>query len=277
MQVAILSGKGGTGKTLVSVNLAYLDDNSQYVDCDVEEPNGLLYFNLDKINKEEVNIKIPKVDHDKCIGCQKCSNFCKFNALAFILDKVRVFKELCHSCGGCKLVCPVEAISETNKAIGYTYEGQYENTKIYSGEMTIGVESGVSIIEELLSKVKQSNLNTFIDSPPGNGCSVMESIKDADYCLLIAEPTIFGKHNLNMVYQLAETFHKKVGIVINKYSGNLIIDNYAKQNNIKIIGRIPVDLELAKLNSEGQIVAKIPKYKVAFQNILDQIHKDVML
>ena len=277
MQVAVLSGKGGTGKTLVSVNLAYLEKNSQYVDCDVEEPNGLLYFKLETKKTHEVNIKIPKVDHDKCIGCEKCSNFCKFNALAYILDKVRVFKDLCHSCGGCKLVCPVGAITEVDKTIGYVHEGEYENTKILSGEMIVGVESGVPIIDELLKNAQESELNTFIDSPPGNGCSVMESIKDSDYCLLIAEPTIFGKHKLNMIYQLAKTFHKKTGIVINKDSESKIIDLYAKENNIPIIGRIPMDLELAKNNSEGIIVSSLDKYRPLFQQILNDIHKEVVL
>ena len=199
MQIAILSGKGGTGKTLLSVNLSYLAENGTYVDCDVEEPNGLLYYQLENKKTEEVSIKIPVVNHDLCNGCEKCTDFCKFNALAFILDKVRVFKDLCHSCGGCKLVCPTNAISEIDKTVGYIHSGKIFDTNIYSGEMIVGLESGIPIIDELLNQVKNSSRNVFIDSPPGNGCSVMESIRDSNYCLLIAEPTIFGLHNLNMV------------------------------------------------------------------------------
>ncbi|XFA98532.1 4Fe-4S binding protein [Candidatus Izemoplasma sp. B36] len=277
MQIAVLSGKGGTGKTLLSVNLSYLADNATYVDCDVEEPNGLLYYKLKEKQTEDVKIKIPVINHEECIGCEKCTNFCKFNALAYILDKVRVFKDLCHSCGGCKLVCPTGAISEVDKVVGYVHSGSMFDTKIYSGEMIVGVESGVPIIDNLLKKVEDSDRLVFVDSPPGNGCSVMESIKDADYCLLIAEPTIFGLHNLNMVYKLAKVFDKKIGLVINKYTDNNMINNYAKENNIKIVGTIPMDLELGKLNSEGEIVASNSKYKPIFNDILKTIKKELVL
>ncbi|XMB73155.1 ATP-binding protein [Mycoplasmatota bacterium WC30] len=276
MQIAVLSGKGGTGKTLLSVNLSYLAKDSVYVDCDVEEPNGLLYYQLSKTNIEEIFRKIPVVDHNKCIGCKKCSEFCKFNALAYILDKVRVFKELCHSCGGCSLVCPVDAIEEKNKGIGRIKSGMYEDTLIYSGELNIGEESGVPIINELLKKVKDSKQEVFIDSPPGNGCSVMESIGDADYCLLVAEPSIFGLHNLNMVYNLAKVFKKKIGLVINKQIDNDLINNFAEENNIKIVGEIPMDLDLGRINSNGEIVAKNKKYKPLFETILNNIHKELL-
>ncbi len=271
MQVAVLSGKGGTGKTLLSVNLSYLAKNSIYVDCDVEEPNGLLYYDIPNIKEEIVYTKYPVVNHDQCIGCRKCTDFCQFNALAFILDKVRVFKELCHSCGGCKLVCPVEAIEEKDKEIGLVKSGFYESTEVYSGEMKPGEESGVPIIKELLKKVKNSNKNVFIDSPPGNGCSVMESISDADYCLLVAEPSIFGLHNLNMVYNLVNKFNKKSGLVINKSTDNNLIREFAKEHNIKILAEIPMDLELGKINSDGNIVAKDNRYKNIFEDIIAQI------
>ncbi|MCK4551348.1 MAG: ATP-binding protein [Tenericutes bacterium] len=277
MQIAILSGKGGTGKTLLSVNLSYLAENGTYVDCDVEEPNGLLYYQLENKKTEEVSIKIPVVNHDLCNGCEKCTDFCKFNALAFILDKVRVFKDLCHSCGGCKLVCPTNAISEIDKTVGYIHSGKIFDTNIYSGEMIVGLESGIPIIDELLNQVKNSSRNVFIDSPPGNGCSVMESIRDSNYCLLIAEPTIFGLHNLNMVYNLVKVFNKKVGIVINKASENSIIEDYALENNVNIIGRIPMDLELGRINSEGKIVASYDEYKPLFTDILTNIYKELNL
>ena len=277
MQVAVLSGKGGTGKTLLSVNLSYLADNSTYIDCDVEEPNGLLYYKLEKKTTQDIKIKIPKIDHDKCIGCEKCTNFCKFNALAYILDKVRVFKDLCHSCGGCKLVCPTGAISEIDKVVGHVYSGEIDSTQIYTGEMIVGVESGIPIIDNLLSKVKDSNRFVFVDSPPGNGCSVMESIKDANYCLLIAEPTIFGLHNLNMVYNLAKKFDKKIGLVINKYTNDNIINDFAIEHNINIIGTLPMDLDLGRLNSEGYIVSKDLRYKPLFSSILENIKKEFSL
>jgi len=277
MQIAVLSGKGGTGKTLVSVNLARLAKDSIYVDCDVEEPNGLLYFKIPNIEEEIVYTKYPVIDHDKCIGCRKCTNFCQFNAMAFILGKVRVFKELCHSCGGCKIVCPAKAIEEKEKEIGKIKHGYHDSTEVFSGEMVLGEESGVPIIKALLNKVENSNKTIFIDSPPGNGCSVMESIRDADYCILAAEPSIFGLYNLNMVYQLTKNFQKKVGLVINKSTDDNLIREFAAENEVKILGEIPMDLELAKINSEGNFVSQISRLGTIFEDILAQALSEVSL
>ncbi len=275
MQVAVLSGKGGTGKTLVSVNLSYLAKDSVYVDCDVEEPNGLLYYKLKDTAQEHVNVKIPVVNHEQCIGCKQCTEFCEFNALAYILEKVRVFKDLCHSCGGCKLVCPQNAITEFDRSIGKITSGFYNETEVFSGKMNVGIESGVPIIKELLKKVLNKKKDVFIDSPPGNGCSVMESISDADYCLLVAEPSIFGLHNLKMVYALVKVFNKNIGLVINKCNDDDIIKDFAKANKIKIVGEIPMDLELGRLNSNGEIVSKYSQYSWLFKDILNNVYKEV--
>lgn len=275
MNIAVLSGKGGTGKTLLSVNLSYVAENSVYVDCDVEEPNGLLYYQIDDLLEEPVYTKVPVINHELCDGCRKCTDFCKFNALAFINGKVKVYEDLCHSCGGCKLVCPQKAITEEPKKLGVVKSGKYDDTLVFSGELKVGEETGVPIIDTLLKKVSNLDKIVFIDSPPGNGCSVMESIKDSDYCVLVAEPSIFGLHNLNMVYNLAKVFNKKIGLVINKATDNPIINNYAKENNIEIIGEIPMNFELGKLNSEGNIVSKNDKYRPVFESILNNILKGV--
>ena len=275
MRVAILSGKGGTGKTLLSVNLARIAQESVYVDCDVEEPNGLLYYKIPDMEEHTVYTTYPEIDHDQCVQCQKCSDFCKFNALAFILGKVRVFKELCHSCGGCEIICPVNAIHEKEKSLGKIFHGYYGSTEIYTGEMNPGEESGVPIIKELLKKVEQTDKLVFIDAPPGNGCSVMEVVRDADYCILVAEPSIFGLHNLKMVYELANKFEKKIGLVINKKTTDMMIDDFAKTNNLSIISEIPMDLELGKINSNGEFVTDHERYIQPFREILSAIYKEV--
>ncbi len=274
MQIAVLSGKGGTGKTLLSVNLSHLANNSVYVDCDVEEPNGLLYYKIPKIEEEIVYTQYPVVNHDTCIGCRKCTDFCQFNAMAFILGKVRVFKELCHSCGGCKIICPVNAIEERDKELGKIKHGFYQGTEVYSGEMRVGEESGVPIIKALLKKVENIDKTVFIDSPPGNGCSVMESISDADYCVLVAEPSIFGLHNLNMVYTLAKNFNKKVGLVINKATDDEIIKKFALDNQINVLAEIPMDLDLARINSNGNFVSDDSRFRPLFMTILDKVLRE---
>lgn len=275
MQIAILSGKGGTGKTLLSVNLSYLAKDSIYVDCDIEEPNGLLYYKTDNVREEVIYTTVPVIDHSICTRCGKCTVFCEFNALANILDKVRVFKELCHACGGCQLVCPVGAITEEAKELGLIKSTQYEDTLVISGEMRIGEESGVPIIKQLLKRVRNQKEITFIDAPPGNGCSVMESISEADYCLLVAEPSIFGLHNLTMVYRLAKKFNKKIGLVINKSTEDNLIRDFAKKEAIQIIGEIPMNLDLGNANSKGEIVAKEERFRGYFEPILTKVLEEV--
>ena len=202
MRVAVLSGKGGTGKTLVSTNLAAVLKKSVYVDGDVEEPNGHLFFKPRSIENKKVKVKIPVVDNDRCTACRECVEFCRFNALALVANKLIVFEDICHSCGGCVRLCPENALSEKDKVIGEIKIGTSGGVKVYSGILNTGEVSGVPVIDGLLEGIKDEDDPILIDCPPGSACIVMESIRDADYCILVAEPTLFGLHNLKMVYEL---------------------------------------------------------------------------
>ena len=272
MKIAVLSGKGGTGKTFISVNLTFAAGNSNYIDCDVEEPNGHLYFKPEILKNEKIYVKIPLVDKEKCNGCRKCVEFCKFNALAYIKDNVFVFEDICHSCGGCSLLCPEKAISEKDKEIGEVHEGIFKDSNIYTGILNTGEETGVSIIKELLTNAYNKPY-TFIDCPPGSSCSVMESIKDADYCILVAEPTLFGVHNFDMVYNLVKIFDKPFGAVLNKcLDGENPAEEYCKKNNIKILCKIPFEHELGKINSNAEIASeKNEKYHSLFSSLLKSV------
>ena len=272
MKIAVLSGKGGTGKTFISVNLTFAAGNSNYIDCDVEEPNGHLYFKPEILKKEKIYVKIPQVDKEKCNGCRKCVEFCKFNALAYIKDNVFVFEDICHSCGGCSLLCPEKAISEKDKEIGEVHEGIFKDSNIYTGILNTGEETGVSIIKKLLTNAYNKPY-TFIDCPPGSSCSVMESIKDADYCILVAEPTLFGVHNFDMVYNLVKIFDKPFGAVLNKcLDGENPAEEYCKKNNIKILCKIPFEHELGKINSNAEIASeKNEKYHSSFSSLLKSV------
>ncbi len=279
MTIAVLSGKGGTGKTLVSVNLATVAEKSIYLDCDVEEPNGHLFFNPENIQEQDIPIKMPIVDKELCNGCRKCVDFCKFNALAYIKDKVVVFEEVCHACGGCSIVCPQNAISEIDKVIGKIQKGKSDHVDVRTGILNIGIAAGIPIIDQLLEDNKNapSGVTTFIDCPPGSACSVMESIKDADYCVLVAEPTIFGVHNLSMVYELVKLFNKPFGVVINKaLEGENLVEEFCQEHKAKILEKIPYDQELGTLNSNGLIAAREnAKYKDLFSGLLARIRKEV--
>lgn len=276
MKIAILSGKGGTGKTLLSVNLASVSQNSNYVDCDIEEPNGHLFFKPNITNTKKVSVKIPLVDEKKCIGCKKCVHFCKFNALAYT-KKVLVFEDICHSCGACMFVCPENAISEKDRVIGKVNIGDSEDVGVFTGILNIGEASGVPIIKSLLDEIEDKDEITIIDAPPGSACVVMDTIKDVDYCVLVAEPTEFGAHNLNIVYELVKLFKKSFGVVLNKtLDGNNPSEDFCNSKGIKILGRIPYNNNLADLNSKSLIVSReLSVFREQFEEILDNITKEV--
>ena len=290
MRIAVLSGKGGTGKTLVSVNLAaVLGNNVSYVDCDVEEPNGRLFFKPADVSDTAVSVKIPVVDSGLCNGCRKCVSFCKFNALAIIKDKVLVFEEVCHSCGGCELLCPQKAISEKDRVIGKIEAGRSGDVNVFTGILNTGEVSGVPVIRKLLEMTgddatcEQSPAkgggDVVIDCPPGCACVVMESIRDADFCILVAEPTIFGVHNLNMVYDLVSMFGKKFGVVLNKClddGSENPAETFCNEHGINIVGRIPFSKELGLINSNGDIISRVnDSYKELFAGILDNVKRDL--
>jgi MinD superfamily P-loop ATPase len=273
MKIAILSGKGGTGKTLVSVNLASVLEHATYVDCDVEEPNGHLFFKPHNLEDETIMVKIPVVDFDKCTGCRTCVSFCKFNALAYIGNRVKVFDNICHACGGCQLVCPEHAIYEIDKNIGTIKTGESDTVHVITGILNTGEESGVPIIKKLLEKVSDAHQTVILDCPPGSSCMVMESIKTADYCVLVAEPTTFGAHNLKMVYELVTLMGKPHGCVLNKV---LDFENpsedFCKRHEIPIVGRFPFDADMGRTNAEGEIISRVDDaYKEKFLELFQQI------
>lgn len=274
LTIAVLSGKGGTGKTLVSVNLAAATEAAVYLDCDVEEPNGHLFFKPDITSEETVSAKIPLIDIEQCNGCRKCVDFCKFNALAFIKNKPVLFKDVCHSCGGCVLLCPQKAISEEEKVVGKIQSGMSGQVRVYTGCLNAGEASGIPIIKELLKKsATETALPVFIDCPPGSACSVMESIKDADYCILVAEPTVFGVHNLKMVCDLVEVFHKPHGVVLNKcLESENPAEEYCKEHHVPILGRISYESKLGSISSNARIAAREnDRYRELFSTLLDTV------
>ena len=276
MKIAVLSGKGGTGKTLVSVNLAAVADEAVYIDCDVEEPNGHLFFKPADITSEKISVKIPVVDESLCNGCRICVDFCKFNALTYINNQLKVFETICHSCGGCTLFCPVKALSEKDKIIGEVQSGSSENVSVITGILNTGEASGIPIIKKLLDAPSGGKEITFIDCPPGSACIVMESIKDADYCILVGEPTLFGVHNFNMVYELVTLFDKPHGAILNKcLEGENPAERFCIDKNIKILGRIPFDNEIGTLNSNARIlVREHPKFRELFSSLLQIVTKE---
>lgn len=278
MKIAVLSGKGGAGKTFISVNLAVASEKSTYIDCDVEEPNGRLFLKPENVETKEVFTCIPAFDANKCTGCKECVKFCHFNALVYIKNKPKVFNDVCHFCGGCKLVCPNDAITEDKRKVGIIEQGFHNNVKVITGVLNTGESSSIPVIKQEFKEKIQDGV-VIIDSPPGSACSVMESISDADYCVIVAEPTAFGFHNFKMVYELCKILNKKCGIVINKVDESYTpLTDFCKENDLEVILEIPYDERIASENAKGNIASEIfPNIKDKFVQVLSHIEKQVTL
>ena len=273
MKIAVLSGKGGTGKTFVSINLACALKKATYVDCDVEEPNGHLFLKPEQVRKEPVSILLPAFDEQKCDGCRKCVDFCHFNALLYLRKKPIVFPEICHSCGGCQLVCKQGAIHEVEHEIGCVDVGMHRSVRCISGWLHPKEVSGIPVIEKALSLANSDAV--VIDCPPGSACSVMESVKDADVCLLVVEPSAFGFHNFKMVYELVTLLKKPCMIIINKeIEPYQPLEDFCKEHHVSIGARIPFSKRLAAFTAKGHIAyEEDEQMRILFDSILSRIQE----
>ncbi|NLK62602.1 MAG: ATPase [Fusobacteria bacterium] len=270
MKIAILSGKGGTGKTTISTNLFHIAENFTLFDTDIEEPNTHIFLKGDILDESDIHTYYPVVN-EKCNLCGKCGDLCKFNAIIPAKSKVIVFKESCHFCGGCKIVCAQNAIEYEKREIGKIYKKSYSDKEYYYGKLNIGELSGVGIISNLNS-IRDNYENTITDCPPGTSCSTVEALMGVNYAILVTEPTPFGVSDMKMVVELLKKLKIKFDVIINKAClGDDEIYKYCKSENIEIIGELPFNKEIAKLNSNGKLITNDKKYYNIFKKILMKI------
>ena len=271
MRIAVLSGKGGAGKTFVSVNLAAVVGGGTYIDCDVEEPNGRLFFKPENLETAEVSTRIPAFDPALCTGCRRCVDACRFNALLYITGKPMVFTEVCHSCGLCAMVCPEKAIREEPRPVGVISRGSHGDTEVITGILNPGEASGVPVIQAALKAGTGDRV--IIDCPPGSACSVQESLSDADFCILVAEPTAFGFHNFQMVCELVQLLGRPCGVVINKMDAPYEpLEAFCRENHLPVLLRIPYDRELAESTARGRIACEqSDAVRAAFRQLYEKI------
>lgn len=273
MIISVASGKGGTGKTTVSTNLALsIGNNVQLLDCDVEEPNAHLFLNPVIKKKEPVIAPVPEIDLEKCTFCKKCMDICRFGAIAVLKKDVLVFDTLCHSCGGCFEVCPENAVSEKKRALGTIEHGAVNGISFVHGRMDIGQVMAPPIIKKVRSYT-DPDLVTIIDAPPGTSCPVIAAMNNADFILLVTEPTPFGLHDLKLAVETVRVLGIPHGLVINRAGlGNDDVKRYAETENLPILMEIPFDRKIAEIYSSGRMVVdNLPEYKEKFQALFEQI------
>lgn len=274
MNIVFLSGKGGTGKTTISTNLAYLNGYN-YFDCDVEEPNGHIF--LKPIINKKINSGVlnPNIDMKKCTLCNKCVENCQFGTLVNTKKTIMIFNELCHGCGTCSISCEYDAITEKKRTIGRVEIGSYTKGKFVRGVLNVKEPLAVPVIKDV-KKFIYRNENNIIDSPPGTSCTVVETLEDSDFAVLVTEPTKFGLSDLKMAISVVEKMKIKFGVVINRSDfDDKIILNYLYKNSYDLIGRIPYSMKAARLYSKGEMMISDMEFRGYFEKLNKAILKRV--
>ncbi len=294
MRITIASGKGGTGKTTIATSLALSLTSRQtsreltnwadhqesqaeiiFLDCDVEAPNAHLFLNPRLEQKEDVSILIPQVDENTCTYCGRCAEVCPWHAIAVVGKRVLVFPQLCHGCGSCTLVCPEGAISEFPNPIGIMEAGSAGKGITFArGVLNVGEPMAVPIIRKMKKWQPASPEKTLIiDASPGTTCPVVEAMREADFVLLVTEPTPFGLHDLRLAVQVASELNIPAGVVINRDGvGDRKVDDYCQEVDLPVLMRIPLDPIIAKGIARGKPLTEIrPEYTRRFQDLYTEV------
>lgn len=287
-RIAVASGKGGTGKTTVSVNLLYaikdeLKDKGHkitLVDCDVEEPNVVIFTGGEFELGKKSGILVPEIIEDKCIYCGVCARVCNYNAIVFVkkIPKIMVMEDLCHGCGACTRFCAPRAIKEKFKHLGdinyyklQDYKLQ-DNVQVVEGRLNVGDTVPTPVLRDTKGEVAHEPFVIY-DAPPGTSCSMVETIEDADYVVLVSEPTPFGLNDLKLAYEVVREMDKRAGLIINRSDlGTENTREFAAEVGLPLLMEIPFDRRIAEVYSRGGIVVEeLPDYKEKFRRVYEYI------
>ena len=273
MIISVASGKGGTGKTTVAANLALsMGSSVQLLDCDVEQPNAHLFIHPVFDVTETVTTPVPEIDMDKCTLCGKCGDICEYKAIVVVGETVLPFEELCHSCGGCMAVCPEDAITEKGRELGVIQKSHHNGIEFVHGKLRVGEAMSPPLIKAVLSHSDPSKL-TIVDAPPGTSCPVIETMKPANFVLLVTEPTPFGLYDLELAVGAVNILDIPCGLVINRSDvGDEKVKDYAASANLPILMEIPFDRRIAEAYSRGEMIVDVmPDWKAKFLELYEKI------
>jgi MinD superfamily P-loop ATPase len=276
VRIVVASGKGGTGKTTVAVNLALSGADVQLLDCDVEEPDGHLFMGAEGELVGEVTIPVVRVDKSRCTFCGECGRACQYNAIAVLPEHVMVFDQLCHGCGACSIVCLEDAVLEKSRRIGELRRGRRGPVDLMWGVLDVGEPMATPVIRRL-KEVAGNGRMQILDAPPGTACPVVETVRGADYCVLVTEPTPFGRHDLGLAVDLMREMHIRCGVVVNRdRDGGGALDAYLMAQGLEVLMRIPDSVDIARLYARGiPFTDEMPRWRYRFHRLYSYLANEV--
>ncbi len=274
MRVAVASGKGGTGKTTIATSLALAWPGAAFADCDVEAPNAHLLLRPEITSRRTVTVPVPRVREADCLHCGDCADFCRYNALAVLPEQWIVFDELCHSCGGCSIVCPTKAIDEVPRPVGIVTAGRSGEIPFFQGILNEGEAQAVPVIQEVLAMLPRQG-DVILDSPPGASCPMLAVAEASDVVLLVAEPTPFGLHDLQMAIRALRQLDKPMAVLINRSDwGDGSVQRICSEEGIPILLEIPHSLAVAQGYARAlPLVQSDPSFRPALEAIRASLHE----
>jgi MinD superfamily P-loop ATPase len=280
VKLAVASGKGGTGKTIISVALAQhaasVGRRAVYADCDVEEPNGGLFLRPEITGTTPVMQPEPRVDEERCDGCGECARQCRYQALAVVKKKVVFFADLCHHCGVCAYVCPQKAVTEEPQEIGQVASGTSNGLGFLEGRLKVGISTAPPIVKEVVRQVPGDAI-AVLDAPPGTACPVVETMRSADKILLVGDPTPFGRHDLALAVEVAKVLGRPFKVVFNRVDSadGAVVEEFLAETGIESLGNIPLSRAIAEGYSQGKtLLATWPEGRTLFAGILSWLEAD---
>lgn len=278
LRIAVASGKGGTGKTMVALNLAAMFGQPvQLADCDVEEPNDALFLPCERHIAADVTMLVPQVDPACCTGCGACSELCQFHGIVSLGTKALVFPELCHGCGGCVKICPTGALSEHPRRLGTVTVGQSHHIRFIEGRLEVGAALVPPVIRAVRDQL-HDDVPAILDAPPGTSCPVVATIRECDYLLLVTDPTPFGFHDLRLTVALARELGLPCGVVINRYAEDRVgLLRYCQLEGLPVLLTIPDDRLIAEVVSKGELIATtMPEYGHMFADLAIKLQQHLL-
>lgn len=278
VRIAVASGKGGTGKTMVALNLAAMfNEPVQLADCDVEEPNINLFLRYERLDSTPVSMMVPEVQTNLCDGCGACSDICRFKGIVSLgpATSPLLFPELCHGCGGCTLVCPTGAISERPQQIGTISTGLSGSIHFIEGRLEVGgalVPPVIHAVREHLS----DQIPAILDAPPGTSCPVVATLHESDYVVLVTDPTPFGLHDLKLAFAMVRKLNIPCGVVVNRAGEDQVgLYHYCQSEGLPILMSLPDDRQIAEIVSRGHLVSQcLPEYGLMFAELADRLREE---